>query len=76
MKADGTVIAGKYGLNSFTSSAPNDEQIYLEEAWSLTAKGGFDKRHKRTAGVIAACDIAYIELRNLYDDPIQEDQQP
>lgn len=71
---DGTVIAGRYGLNSFTSSAPNDEQIYLEEAWSLNEKGGFDKRHKRTAGVIVACDIAYIELRNVYDDLPQEGQ--
>ena len=35
---DGTLIAGKYAGNSFASSAPADEQLYLEETWILNDK--------------------------------------
>lgn len=61
---DRTVVAGRYGAKSFTSSAPADEQIYLEERWLLGDKGQFLKKVDRTAGVLVLSDeISYIELR-------------
>lgn len=60
---DGTKIAGRYSGDSFASSAPAQEQIYLEETWLLNEKSGFDRPKKRTAGVIIlSSDISYVEL--------------
>jgi hypothetical protein len=39
---DGNKIAGTYGENSFTSSYPSEEQIFLEETWVLNKEGRFD----------------------------------
>lgn len=62
---NGTVIAGKYADNSFASSAPASEQIYLEETWLVNEKGGFERKKNSTAGVIIlSADILYIELRD------------
>jgi hypothetical protein len=66
---DGKVIGGYYGLKSFTSSAPADEQIYLEESWQLNDSGGFVRRHRRTHGVLVTCDVSHIEFRTTKDDP-------
>lgn len=61
---DGTTIGGLYSGRSFASSAPANEQIYLQETWILNDNGGFVRRKNRTAGVIVlSSDIAYIELR-------------
>ncbi len=60
---DGTKIGGKYSSNSFASSAPAGEQIYLEETWIVNDKGGLERKKKQTAGVIILSkDIAFIEL--------------
>lgn len=62
---DGTTVAGKYGAKSFASSAPADEQIYLEESWILNDNGGFLREKNNTAGVIVLSkEISYIEFRN------------
>lgn len=62
---DGVVIAGKYAENSFTSSSPASEQIYLEERWLLSDNGGFERKINDTAGVIIlSSEILYVELRN------------
>jgi hypothetical protein len=62
---DGTTIAGRYGPKSFASSAPAEEQIYLEESWLLNDKGGFMREKNNTEGVIVLSkEIAYIEFRN------------
>lgn len=47
---DGREIGGLYGKNSFASSYPNEEQIYLEEAWELEDRK-FSKRVDRTGGI-------------------------
>ena len=66
---DGTKIAGKYAGNSFASSAPAEEQIYLEETWILNDKLGFDRPKKRSAGVIVmASDISHVELSKYEED--------
>lgn len=61
---DGSIIAGRYAENSFASSAPAEEQIYLEETWILNDRGGFERKKNSTAGVIIlASEISHIELR-------------
>jgi hypothetical protein len=40
---DGNKIAGTYGENSFTSSYPSEEQIFLEETWVLNKEGRFER---------------------------------
>jgi hypothetical protein len=61
---DGSIIAGRYGAKSFASSAPADEQIYLEETWILGEGGEFARKVDRTAGVmILAKNISHVELR-------------
>lgn len=60
---NGTVIAGKYGEKSFTSSHPEEEQIYLEETWLLNNEGGFNRPKERTSGIIImSSEILYVEL--------------
>jgi len=60
---DGRRIGGLYGPNSFTSSYPAPEQIYLEELWELDARGRFVKRVDRSSGIlISASDFQSIEL--------------
>ncbi len=60
---NGKVIGGRYAHNSFASSAPAKEQLYLEEAWIIDDKGGFVKKKDRSAGIIVlASDISHIEL--------------
>lgn len=55
---DGRRIGGKYHdrKKSFVSSAPADEQIYLEEVWKLDSEGSFIKPVERSAGVIVLRD--------------------
>lgn len=66
---DGTKIAGRYAENSFASSAPAGEQLYLEETWILNEKAGFDRPKKQTAGVlILSSDISYLELSKYWED--------
>lgn len=63
MLKDGRKIAGMYGLNSFASSAPAKEQIYLEQVWILNEEGGFDRPAEQTAGVIVLeSEIVSVEL--------------
>lgn len=49
---DGLIYPGKFSGNSFASSPPADEELFLEECWLLNEKGGFDRAKKQTAGVI------------------------
>ena len=49
---NGEKIGGMYGPNSFASSAPAEEQIYLEETWLLNEDGGFDCKAEQTSGII------------------------
>lgn len=49
---DGKKIGGIYDKNSFTSSYPAEEQIYLEQVWHLDEKGGFMKPVERSGGII------------------------
>jgi hypothetical protein len=62
---NGKMIGGKYSLNSFASSYPDKEQIYLEEVWKLDNIGKFISRIDRTKGIIIiGDDISSIEFFN------------
>jgi len=70
---DGTKIGGRYAANSFTSSPPSEDQIYLEETWVLNEKGEFERPKRQSAGVILmSSDIMYIELMNYLGDSSDE----
>lgn len=70
---DGTKLGGKYAEKSFASSAPAEEQIYLEESWTVNDKGGLERPKNRTAGVIVLeNEIAYIELMKYEEDKANE----
>jgi len=49
---NGRKIGGKFGENSFASSYPADEQIYLEEVWELDEKEKFIKPVEKSKGMI------------------------
>lgn len=60
---NGEKIGGMYGPNSFASSAPAEEQIYLEQLWVLNDDEGFERPAAQSAGVIIlASEIKSIEL--------------
>lgn len=61
--SDGRKIAGEYSSNSFTSSYPEEPQIYLEKAWLVNEDNGFDREVNETEGVlILGSDIQTIEF--------------
>jgi len=49
---DRRLIGGLYSGNSFASSAPAPEQIYLEQVWILDEKGGFKEPVPSSNGII------------------------
>ncbi len=56
-------IGGRYDTNSFASSYPANEQIYLEEVWELGEKGNFVKPVERSKGmVILGDEIVAVEF--------------
>ena len=60
---NGEKIGGMYGPNSFASSAPAEEQIYLEEQWVLNGQGGFERAVEQTSGIIIlSSEILSVEL--------------
>ena len=70
---DRSVVGGKYAQNSFTSSAPATEQIYLEESWIINHRGGLERPKNKTAGIlIVSSEIAYIEL-TMYEGEEKEE---
>jgi hypothetical protein len=61
---DGRMIGGMFGEQSFASSFPAEEQIYLEEVWVLDKNGKFKKPIERSAGIIVlSSEILAIEFQ-------------
>lgn len=59
---DGSVIGGRFDANSFASSWPAPEQLYLEELWELDAQRAFKNVIPRSHGaIILGADIRAIE---------------
>lgn len=60
---NGETFAGLFGPNSFVTSTPEPEQIYLEEVWHINKHKGFDEPKKATAGMLlAGSDLQTIEF--------------
>ncbi len=60
---DGRKVGGKYDRNSFASSNPAEEQIYVEELWELGEQGNFIKPVERSKGmVILGKEILAVEF--------------
>lgn len=60
---NGKRIGGKYGLNSYSSTYPNPEGLYLEEVWKLNDNNGFDEIVDQTEGIlITENEISTIEF--------------
>jgi len=53
---NGQKIGGRFDIESFASSEPADEQIYLEEVWVLDEQGRFVSRVERSRGIIIMKD--------------------
>lgn len=64
---NGTIVGGYYGENSFTSSSPSPEQIYLEQSWVIKDDGSrFERAKNDTQGIlIMETQISYIEFKKL-----------
>lgn len=66
LKDDGGVIGGYYGSNSFASSSPEPQDIFLQEAWKINEAGGFEKMKTRSTGVLVKADVvSHIEFRSI-----------
>ena len=73
---NGKKIAGMYGPNSFASSAPAEEQIFLEEYWLLNEKGGFERPVDQTAGIlILSSEIVSVELMHSGEEENEQKEQ-
>ncbi|MNG13617.1 hypothetical protein D3C84_973050 [compost metagenome] len=60
---NGNKVGGRFAGNSFASSFPAEEQIYLEEAWIISESGVLDRPVKKSAGVLVmASEISYMEF--------------
>lgn len=60
---DGKKIGGKYAGDSFASSYPAPEQIYLEECWHLDNDDSFERPRGNTEGIlVASAKIKTIEF--------------
>jgi hypothetical protein len=62
---NGEKIGGVYGPNSFASSFPRKEQVYLEQLWQVDKNGKFIQAMIQTNGVLVSIDeIKTIEFYN------------
>ncbi|RJQ77772.1 hypothetical protein D5S17_15265 [Pseudonocardiaceae bacterium YIM PH 21723] len=60
---DGTWIGGWYGSNSYATSYPEPEGLYLESAWRMRPDGAFTGRVGHTAGLyLRGEDADIVEL--------------
>ena len=76
---DGRKVGGLYSSKSFSSSAPEAEQIYLEQAYLINDDGCLERPLIGTAGVLAVGDISVVELFHLdggLDDEQGQGRQP
>lgn len=59
----GQKLGGFYSSNSFASSFPHSQEVYVEQLWRVDANGRFLEKADRTAGaVIRADECMLIEL--------------
>lgn len=60
---NGNKLGGSYDSNSFSSSFPAEEQLYLEECWVINEDEGFERKRESSKGVIIlSSEMVSIEL--------------
>lgn len=65
---NGNKIGGLFGDDSFASSFPNEQDIYLEEVWHVDEEGILLDKINQTAGLlINDKEIEYLEFFELDD---------
>lgn len=62
---NGNVIGGLYSGDSFASSYPERQEIYLSEVWRVDGRGRFQSKVDATRGVLVSHDV--IEYLEFYD---------
>ncbi|MGE3972644.1 MAG: DUF6338 family protein [Porticoccaceae bacterium] len=73
---DGMRFGGLFDSKSFASSAPNPEQIYLQESWKLNGDGGFERVRIDSAGIlILTSEIVSIEFFKVLEGDEDDRQQ-
>ncbi len=66
--ANGKLLGGYWGANSFAGSYPNDGDIYLEAVYSVDEAGRFSDPVPNTSGVLLRKEqYSYIELFSVPD---------
>lgn len=72
----GKRFGAAYGGQSFASSFPCEEQIYVEEVWDIDDAEGFARRHTNSRGMlISGANIESIEFIGLYCESEQADNE-
>ncbi len=70
---DGKKIGGRFDSQSFASSAPAVEQLYLEQCWEVNEDGGLERKRVDTGGIlILAADVATVEFFNVIEGDLNE----
>ena len=60
---DGTWIAGYYGSESYATSYPETQQVFLEQAFFVSDDGTLGQRIEGTLGVMVDCsDIQFLQV--------------
>ena len=63
---NGRVIGGLYGLDSFASSYPEKEDIYLQEVWAVDNEGRFLEQIPQSKGLLI--NYKAVEYIEFFDD--------
>ncbi|WP_429173868.1 DUF6338 family protein [Aeromonas salmonicida] len=59
----GEKIGGYYGPESFASSSPAPEHIFLQNSWVINDNGGFERMKETSAGILVlSSEILYVEF--------------
>ena len=73
---NGKQLGGSYGANSFASSYPHEEQVYIDEEWIINGDGGFERAVEQSAGIIIflkdAESVMFYHSGDANDDEQQE----
>lgn len=73
---NGELIGGLYSEESFSSSYPNIEDVYLEQVWKVDENGEFTEKVAQTMGLWVNKEyFDYLEFFSLDDLEMKEDEQ-
>ena len=72
---NGRIIGGLYGPDSFVSSYPEEEDVYLQEIWKIDEEGRFMEKIPDSKGLLINHDaIEYIEFFDINRDGGENDE--